>query len=182
MAWAPSSTGLVLEPLAAGLLLSSRFLGRLHPFLSGLHLLLLCGTCPPADLPATFRPPLAGAPPCPPDPGSLCPCHWPHWTTEPVWGCFCHRPGLPLDDLRRVQGCGSWVGVLLPLQGLLVGPKPASAVLTTVPCWALSEPPFLSSCPLPGHPPGGLLAKGWPTCLPEAEELGLSRGGGLPHS
>lgn len=44
--------------------------------------------------------------------------------------------------------------MLLPLQGLLVGPKPASAVLTTVPCWALSEPPFLV-CTLPsagGHP------------------------------
>lgn len=41
------------------------------------------------------------------------------------------------------------MGVLLPLQGLLVGPEPASAVLTTLPCRALSEPPFLV-CTLPG--------------------------------
>ena len=46
--------------------------------------------------------------------------------------------------------------MLLPLQGLLVGPEPASAVLTTLPCRALSEPPFLV-CTLPS-------AGGAPAC------------------
>ena len=132
----------MLEPLAEGLWLSLCFLGRLHSLVWAPAAPAVWGVLP-AGLPATFRPPLAGAPTAPPDPGSLCPCHWPHWTTEPVRGCFCHRPDLPLDELRRVQGCGGWVAVPLPLQGLLGGPEPASAVPTTLPCWALSEPPFL---------------------------------------